>query len=830
MSSRAGGGSGSVGKASSPRRSRDGDARDNGGSGGRSKPRGSESESFRRREERSKERRKSRSREQRSSGSLAHSPDEALPRGGGGEGIAAASSSRRRRADAVDGGDAGGGLTAVAEANSASGSPLDGKRGQGRVASPGSSYGGSNDGSIMVPTITASSHVARPSTRLSDVLAGKVNSGKMRRGSSGKSQGDVPLLDLRRSASTKGSSGELGSGGESSPDGRDAAARTEKTTVVAAGDRARRTSSGGGGSGSRTEDGVLTKAYIRKPEGEERRRRERRRGSGGISNSRRDRNRDRDPNSCRGSSSRRDRDKRREEKDEREDDPLRGTPFSSAEAGGDGAAAAAAMEAVTRAAQNFNSMYSSESEASDAARSRDTPQRFPGPRQPPEQGGDDDGVAPRSISASGGAQTAAPLANTGRSAEDAESASTGPTTGTRTETASTAPQALSATSFSNAAKESRAAQRTSTNKPSSRGVAPDGSAVAATAPRGRARVRQVRRSGSGDGSSSGSDGESGSGSGGSVSFEDDDGPTTDGGAGAARGRRQYRQSSRNRMRELAYQAARSRSRGSCRSLSSLQRVEEVSEESLSSVSPRPTTATALSGEESAVARARLEQESRGLSFDKDSLDYDSVSSPFHALTSAALHQQQQQRAEEKCGGSAAPPSTAGGGGVDVDDEAALSSASAVSPSSAPRYAVSGIKVSGNAAGVCVCVCVCVCVNMTFEFFACHLGASLASFQVKQAVSFSAVTEINCMFSQICVPRSRGVCSLNCEGVGHAWIEHLHGKHVKVAYKVLCRYEHVLEFNGLEPYRRSRFLSPTPAPRPPPVRPSAQLLRRTSAGE
>lgn len=53
-----------------------------------------------------------------------------------------------------------------------------------------------------------------------------------------------------------------------------------------------------------------------------------------------------------------------------------------------------------------------------------------------------------------------------------------------------------------------------------------------------------------------------------------------------RGSGEFRQSSRSRLREMAYQAARSRSRGSCNSLSSLQRVEEGSDESASSCSSR----------------------------------------------------------------------------------------------------------------------------------------------------------------------------------------------------------------------------------------------------
>lgn len=668
--SRTGGGSG--GKASR-RRSR---SRDASPDGDRPESRGPGPESPRRREEGRKG-----GQAGRGSGSL--EPDEAPPRGGSGEIVSA--SGRRRQDGGGSRADSGGAagprtLTAVADADS----PV---RGPGRAASPsGSSVGESTDGSIVVPTITASSSVARPSARLSDVLAGKVNSGKMHRGSSGRSQGAVPLLDLRRGAAENGSSGELGSGGSVtaavavagsserplsvSRDG-DTSARAG-VVGVAAGERERRNSSGGGG---RAEGGVLTKAYIRKPEAEERRRREERRGSSR-----------RDPNASRTSPSRND--KKRQQ--EGEDALLKGTPSSSAGAERDSAAAAAAeMEAVTRAARNFNKLYSSGSETGDSAEYRGASRGFRASGKPPEEGGDDDGVAPRSSSASGGAQ-AEPLV-VGRTAEDAKGINI-------------------AMSFSSAAKESRAS---STAQSDSRGIAPGGDAAS----RGRVRVKQGRDSSasgaSGTSSSSASDGEGStggsdgsmsfedSGSDGSVSFEgsgggndDDDDPAA--GAGA-RGRGRYRQSSRSRMRELAYQAARSRSRGSCRSMSSLPRVEEVSEESLSSVSPRPTNRT-KNGESGAAIKS-LTQESRGPSFDKEALDGDDIPSPFHPLTRDALRRQ--QGAEEEHRRRAVPPSTAGG---DVDDEVFLSAASAVSPSSAPRYAVSGIRMSGNAAGGCI-VCV-----------------------------------------------------------------------------------------------------------------------------
>lgn len=62
----------------------------------------------------------------------------------------------------------------------------------------------------------------------------------------------------------------------------------------------------------------------------------------------------------------------------------------------------------------------------------------------------------------------------------------------------------------------------------------------------------------------------------------------DGGLKPGESERTQSSRSRSRSRERSYQAARSRSRGSCHSLSSLQRVEEGSDESASSASSHDT--------------------------------------------------------------------------------------------------------------------------------------------------------------------------------------------------------------------------------------------------
>lgn len=75
---------------------------------------------------------------------------------------------------------------------------------------------------------------------------------------------------------------------------------------------------------------------------------------------------------------------------------------------------------------------------------------------------------------------------------------------------------------------------------------------------------------------------------------------------------QYRYTARSRIRELSYQSARSRSRGSCHSLSSLTRVVEVSEESESSSQTSDSFEKAIDDADASepVTMPRLEQPKR----------------------------------------------------------------------------------------------------------------------------------------------------------------------------------------------------------------------------
>lgn len=70
-----------------------------------------------------------------------------------------------------------------------------------RSLSPGALSADGNGTSIVVPRVEASPGVARPSARLRDHVAGRVKrSESMKRGSTGRSQSAVPVLDLRRNS------------------------------------------------------------------------------------------------------------------------------------------------------------------------------------------------------------------------------------------------------------------------------------------------------------------------------------------------------------------------------------------------------------------------------------------------------------------------------------------------------------------------------------------------------------------------------------------------------------------------------------------------------
>ncbi|CAM9865156.1 unnamed protein product, partial [Hapterophycus canaliculatus] len=424
------------------------------------------------------------------------------------------------------------GAAANSECGSAYGSSGDGP------SPPGSARGKSSSGPIEVPTVRASAKVVRPTTLLKDALAGKVKSGKMRRGSSGRLQGAVPMLDLRRSSSTPKSAAERGD---------------------SAGD-----------------------------------------GTGGAA------------------------------------------------AGW----AAAAAEAEAEAAA-----------AATAAAMADTPDRRREVRQPPQSG---------SRRRSGG--------------------------GVLTEAYGDARRYRSSATF-----------RSSNSNPSRRAASDGG--VGRGRPRGQLYRSGSSRSTSSSSCSSGSSSSSGSsggggdwngGAGGSRSFSDgeEDGGSAKGGgggggggSGASRGRSEFRQSTRSRMRELAYQAARSRSRGSCRSLISLQRVDEVSEEGLSSVSPDKQMAAAGGGESGGGGRGG------GDGDDPGSTAGGGVVVDANGAKSTALFHPLSAAGGDKHDGNNALSAVAMGkidGGARATPKA-FPPCSSVSPSSAPRYPVSEIKVPGNAA-------------------------------------------------------------------------------------------------------------------------------------
>ncbi|CAN0052765.1 unnamed protein product [Ectocarpus sp. 4 AP-2014] len=173
----------------------------------------------------------------------------------------------------------------------------------------------------------------------------------------------------------------------------------------------------------------------------------------------------------------------------------------------------------------------------------------------------------------------------------------------------------------------------------------------------------------------------------SLSFSNN-GDDNDGGGGGrlTRGRTKYRQSRGSRARERAYQETRSRSRGSSMSLTSLQRVVEVSEESLSSVSPNQMN-LALAGRYCSIASGASGRRRR----DDGSLE--------------------DEDEEEETGRRMFPPPSAAGSDVDfhsmmdctVDSgESSFrpdSCSRSVPPSSAPRFHVPEIKMPGNAAAV-----------------------------------------------------------------------------------------------------------------------------------
>ncbi|CBJ28907.1 hypothetical protein Esi_0123_0079 [Ectocarpus siliculosus] len=181
--------------------------------------------------------------------------------------------------------------------------------------------------------------------------------------------------------------------------------------------------------------------------------------------------------------------------------------------------------------------------------------------------------------------------------------------------------------------------------------------------------------------------------GGSLSFSNngDDSDLGDGGGGGGRltrGRTKYRQSRSSRARERAYQETRSRSRGSSISMTSLQRVVEVSEESLSSVSPDQMN-PALAGRYSRIASRAAAGAGRRRHDDGSHDDED----------------------EEDTDRRMFPPPSAAGSDVDfhsmMDGTVASGESSfrpdscsrSVPPSSALRFHVSEIKMPGNAAAV-----------------------------------------------------------------------------------------------------------------------------------
>ncbi|CAN0494245.1 unnamed protein product, partial [Ectocarpus sp. 12 AP-2014] len=190
------------------------------------------------------------------------------------------------------------------------------------------------------------------------------------------------------------------------------------------------------------------------------------------------------------------------------------------------------------------------------------------------------------------------------------------------------------------------------------------------------------------------DDEKGGNIGGSLSFSNngDDNDVDDGGGGGGhltRGRTKYRQSRGSRARERAYQETRSRSRGSSMSMTSLQRVVEVSEESLSSVSPDQMN-PALAGRCCSIASGAAAGSGRRRRGDGSHDDEDE---------------------EEETDRRLFPPPSAAGSDVDfhsmmdgtVDSGESWSRPNSCSrsvpPSSAPRFHVSEIKMPGNAAAV-----------------------------------------------------------------------------------------------------------------------------------
>lgn len=199
--------------------------------------------------------------------------------------------------------------------------------------------------------------------------------------------------------------------------------------------------------------------------------------------------------------------------------------------------------------------------------------------------------------------------------------------------------------------------------------------------------------GMGDPPGGSDDDEKGGNNGGSLSFSNngdgnDVGDGDSGGGRLTRGRTKYRQSRSSRARERAYQETRSRSRGSSMSTTSLQRVVEVSEESLSSVSPEQMN-PALAGRYSSIASAAAAGEGRRRRDDGSHDDDDEEATDRRMFP---------------------PPSAAGSdvdfhsmmdGTVDSGESSSRpdSCSRSVPPSSAPRFHVSEIKMPGNAAGL-----------------------------------------------------------------------------------------------------------------------------------